>query len=236
MAPQITDDYTKNLNNEVDGINYNDLITELFIMDKQSNFFKFKLYSCNLTYHLVAEIYEISFGSSQDFILEYIEEYLTGFNEEEKIAKILELGMHAVIENKVIGRFVFIFKDYNSPQRLEKAVQVKGAFISNEFAGAKLACRVYEAMKSIYGCVMSDNRQSVAGAKLWASSLVGKQDLVIYDIVEMKSVGVFTDGDIEITSKIWSIPLKYEESKLSVLEDFLTINSDDRTNRVLLYK
>lgn len=236
MAPAITDSYRKDLDIPLIGINYDDLRLDSTVLDKTKNFYNLSLYGCKTTFELVAEIKKIDF-SDEEFIFNYIDTELEDATHDEIISSVLDLDMHTIDEETVIGRFVFNFREFVCEDKGKSyAVQVKGAFLEADFTGAKLACNVYDVMRNEYGCVMSDESQSVAGAKLWASSIVGRQDLIIYNLSKDKSVGVFSDGDIKKTSEIWSTTELESEAELSQLNDLINVSLDDKYNIVLLFK
>jgi hypothetical protein len=236
MSPQISTEYSKDLSTPLVGIDYEDLELDTIIRDKQGRFYTLTLYGCTSQYCLAAEVKHIEF-SDEDFIFSYIEDELSSLAEQDIISEVMALNMQIHTDKAPVGRFVFNMSEYKDALGTDlKAVQVKGAFIEEDFSGASLACNIYHVIKDEYGCVMSDINQSVLGAKLWASSIVGKSDLTIYDLANETELGVFTDGDLNKTSEIWSSDQLTSAKDTSDLSDLINLSLDNKYHVVLLLK
>jgi hypothetical protein len=236
MSPQITTEYSKDLSTPLIGINYDDLALDTIIRDKEGRFYNLSLYGCTSQYCLAAEVKHIEF-TDEDFIFEHIENELTSLSEQDIISEVMALDMRKDTDKDPVGRFVFNMSEYKDVLGVEsKAIQVKGAFIEEDFSGASLACNIYHVIKDEYGCVMSDINQSVLGAKLWASSIAGKSDLTIYDLVNDAELGTFKDGDLKKTSEIWSSEQLTSAKDTSDLSDLINLSLDSKYHVVLLLK
>lgn len=236
MSPQITTEYSKDLSIPLIGINYEDLTLNTILRDKTGRFYELFLYGCTTQYCLVAEVKYIEF-TDENFIFSHIEDELSSLSEQDIISQVMALDMRKDTEKNPIGRFVFNISEYKDVLGVEeKAVQVKGAFIEEDFSGASLACNIYHVIKDEFGCVMSDINQTALGAKLWASSIVGRSDLTIYDLDNETELGIFKDGDLNKTSKIWSSEQLTSAKDTSELNDLINLSLDSKYHIVLLLK
>lgn len=103
-----------------------------------------------------------------------------------------------------IARFVYRDFLFRSQQGHHSGVQIKGAFVDPSKEKKGLARLVYGFLLNWHEHIISDDHQTVYGAKIWAVGMLKVGRVQVYDNIKSDFVDVLTEGGIGINGfKPW---------------------------------
>lgn len=234
MAPQIVTEYSKDLSRPPQGVTINSKLHDKLLLTNDGDVLLVECFSCEGNYSHIALVRHLDFGDDGVGIVDNILLSLAEDSEDVALEKLVALEMHTTGE--IIGRFVFQERSYtNNQTSSNKILQVRGAYIDESFSRVGVAPKVYQQVCENHGAVMSDNKQSILGAKLWASRIADNRTLVVYDTDIDEIVGEFTGGTKSGTDEIWATDIT-DQADISKLEYLIKISTGDRHGIVLIWE
>jgi hypothetical protein len=201
MAPNLVQTYRKQLDNDPEGMT-DDVLFQQLMVSRRS------LAILALTEYRMTENSEFSFClvvtelGVDEWLTDAIED-TTQWGDKELLASVADARTG---QDMVVGRFV-----YNSVQLTIEAqelhgIQIRGAFIDPDYRSG-LARQVYELLRVRYGCVVSDDMQTLSGALLWLIGInqLSSQRIEIYN-AQHQTISGYLDYSIKLDSfKPWCL-------------------------------
>lgn len=111
----------------------------------------------------------------------------------------------------------FVYKDFLFRTRAgtETGIQIKGAFVQPSKEKKAITRTVYAFLLNWYRHIISDNHQTVYGAKVWASGMLQVGRVQVYDDTQKHFVDILAQGGIGIDGfKPWDA-LRLTEQQIS---------------------
>lgn len=111
----------------------------------------------------------------------------------------------------------FVYKDFlfRSRAGTETGIQIKGAFVQPSKEKKTMARTVNAFLLNWYRHIISDNHQTVFGAKIWASGMLQVGRVQVYDDTQKHFVDILAQGGIGIDGfKPWDA-LRLSEQQIS---------------------
>jgi len=210
MAPTLNSgNYAKDLSKapSFDGVSH--CMTYDFIIPDDTTIYRIveKAY-VGAEYGYVAEVHQLAFHSP-DFIEDEIDRLRENDeSDEEVVRQIIQLGMEDVHPYVVVARFAYDPIQILDPnQQPVSGIQIRGAYVAPQRAGAGLAGQIYRQFVLIHGLLVCDNAQTEYGAALWAGTIrnvVGRVD--IYDCARHQYIQELGDKGIGVNGFIpWDL-------------------------------
>ncbi|ELV8556163.1 hypothetical protein QNE49_003856 [Vibrio fluvialis] len=235
MPRIFTKQYTKNLASP-DAPKFRlELVRSFFLSTPVGNYYR--LDESSVTGAVYSHILELKkFEGIPEWLIDYSQEDLDIDlypDAESQVEHLQELyGEPFII--KTIGRFA-----YNNMQICKNgeevdAKQIFGAYIDPEYANEGLGFEVYSLLIEEYGCLVSDDTQSIAGSSFWAQRLSVEFDVFTYDTVQRKVLEQFKlENDKFIYSiKPWSLEEPIDIKAISKIEH-IPYSTEDKSHIVL---
>ncbi len=203
-----------------------------FLSNDKGNYFK--LDEFNVSGAVYNQVLKLSKLEMPDWLIDYAFE--------------IDEDDHESIEDKVehlknvfgeefslspVGQFAYADMQINKDGTLLDGKQIYGAFINKEHRSEGLGMLVYDLILSLYGCLISDDCQSIAGCTFWAERLSMEYEVYTYNTVEQVIIEQFAakDHGYVCTFTPWSTQ-ELDFKSISKLEPIPT-TTDDRTHIVL---
>lgn len=179
MAPNLVQAYRKQLDNDPEGIT-DEVTFQQFMVSRR-----------NLAILALTE-YRMTDGSEFSSCLVVtevrVDEWLTDaiedetqWSDEELLASVSDARIEGDI---VVGRFVYnpVQLTITAEAQEQHGIQIRGAFIDPNYRSG-LARQVYQCLRGRYGCVVSDDMQTLSGALLWLIGInqLNSQRIEVYD-------------------------------------------------------
>lgn len=129
-----------------------------------------------------------------------------------------------------IGRFAYSSMEIMKDCQSVYGKQIFGAFIDNEYRTEGIGLQVYDFILDTYGCLISDNTQSVMGCNFWAQRLSMDYEVYTYDTNEKKVLERFS-----LESPCTLVPWSHQELDMATISKLHPIptTDEDRTHIVL---
>ncbi|HKS33369.1 MAG TPA: hypothetical protein VJS14_06540 [Enterobacteriaceae bacterium] len=118
-------------------------------------------------------------------------------------------------DEKQIARFVYTDFIFRTQAGTDAGIQIKGAFVEPSKEKKAMARTVYAFLLNWYRHIISDNHQTMYGAKIWASGMLQVGRVQIYDDIQKHFVDILAQGGIGIDGfKPWDA-LRLTEQQIS---------------------
>ncbi|MFQ2705202.1 hypothetical protein ACK3ZF_20165 [Aeromonas caviae] len=179
MAPNLVQNYRKQLDTDPEGMT-DEVTFQHFMVSRRKQAI------------LALTEYRMCNGSDFSFCLVVselgVDEWLNDaieddseWSEEELLAFV---GEARTGKDIVVGRFVYnpVQLTISAEAQEQHGIQIRGAFIDPDYRSG-LARQVYQCLRREYGCVVSDDMQTLDGAQLWLIGInqLRSQCIEIYD-------------------------------------------------------
>lgn len=182
-------------------------------------------------------------GDDNGWLREHaIDRYQEGDSEEEIIESVRRsVGYEEDDDAPQVARFVYRDFIFRTQAGNDIGVQIKGAFVEPTKEKKAMARTVYAFLLNWHRHVISDDHQTVYGAKIWAHGMIQVGRVQVYDDGQRQFVDVLTQGGVGIGGfKPWDALVLNEQqisewnpNALSIdpADQILAIiSSDDRFN------
>ncbi len=203
-----------------------------FLSNDKGNFFK--LDEFNVSGAVYNQVLKLSKLDMPDWLIEYAfdledSEYPTI---EEKVEHLKETYGEE-FDTLPVGQFAYADMQISKDGTLLDGKQVYGAFIDKEHRSEGLGMLVYDLILNLYGCLISDDCQSVAGCTFWAERLSMEYDVYTYNTVDKVIIEQFVARDNGYICKF--APWSTQELDLKTIAklDPIPTSTEDRTHIVL---
>lgn len=152
-------------------------------------------------------------GEDNEWLREIaLELYLEGHSEEDIIDKIRALVGKVENDDKQIARFVYRDFIFRTQAGNDCGIQIKGAFVEATKEKKAMARTVYAFLLNWHRHVISDDHQTVYGAKIWASGMIQVGRVQVYDDSQKHFVDILTQGGVGVGGlKPWDALLLNEQ-------------------------
>ncbi|WP_338557157.1 hypothetical protein [Erwinia sp. E_sp_B04_7] len=120
---------------------------------------------------------------------------LEGDTEEEIVHYIrVTVGEDEDDEDKQVARFVYRNFLFRTKAGNDAGIQIKGAFVEPAKEKRAMARTVYAFLLNWHRHVISDDHQTVFGAKIWANGMIQSGRVQVYDASQKHFVDILTQG------------------------------------------
>lgn len=139
-------------------------------------------------------------GQDNEWLRELAADHLDEGGTEEEVIKIVRdaVGDCEDDDDKQVARFVYRDFIFRTQTGNDMGIQIKGAFVEPTKEQKAIARTVYGFLLNWHRHVISDDHQTVYGAKIWAKGMIEVGRVQVYDDSQKHFVDVLTQGGIGI--------------------------------------
>jgi hypothetical protein len=156
-------------------------------------------------------------GEDSDWLRELVADHLDdGGTEEEAIQLVRDaVGVAESDDDEQVARFVYRDFIFRTQAGQDIGIQIKGAFAQPTKEKRAMARTVYAFLLNWHRHVISDDHQTVYGAKIWAKGMLEVGRVQIYNDSQKQFVDILTQGGVgEGGFKPWDA-LQLNEQEIS---------------------
>ncbi|WP_418358372.1 hypothetical protein ACNH6B_04975 [Shewanella basaltis] len=239
MAPAVNGDYEKDLSTPPQGINHSSIVFQKhFYNPLDSSIYKITEYPIKGSeYRGCVEVHILEFKEGDEYPLEYANEVFLEKKDNVAAAnEAIDLGIPHEHE-LLIARYVYANITIHEAEGTVEGKQIRGAFVDNDYAGAKITREVYLTLLSRYGVVVSDSQQSIGGHGLWAFGVCKWGHVQVYNRNENIYLSTLLPNGEEPDKNIkpWSVK-NHEQNSVNKLRNGYWTIEDDLSRLVLVLK
>lgn len=186
MAPNLVQTYRKQLDTDPEGMTDEVIFQQFMVVRRKLAILALTEYrmSDDSDFSCCLVVTELGVGWLTDVI-----EDDSQWSEEDLLASVADARTG---NDTVVGRFVYnpVQLPINAEAQDQQGIQIRGAFIDQDYRSG-LARQVYQCLRERYGCVVSDNMQTLDGARLWLIGInqLASSRIEVYDTLRQTISG-----------------------------------------------